>query len=99
MRLVHLGKGACYLPSRNPAKRNFLTDWCAVRAGLIDLIDRWQVALKLPSLAPGSLVLTGGRLFYAPCGAVVRWFDWSAKNGLQAIEDFQNLGRDRYEFV
>jgi hypothetical protein len=50
------------------------TDWCAVRAGLIDLIDRWQVALKLPLLAPGSLVLTGGRLFYAPSGVVVRWF-------------------------
>jgi hypothetical protein len=34
------------------------------------LIDRWQVALKLPLLAPGPSVREGGRLFYAPSGAV-----------------------------
>jgi hypothetical protein len=65
-RLVHLGKGACCLLARIP-----LNGLVRGRAGFIDLIDRWQVALKLPLLAPGSSVREGGRLFYAPCGAVV----------------------------
>jgi hypothetical protein len=65
MRLVHLGKGACYLPARIP-----LNGLVRGTSRAYHLIDRWQVALKLPLLAPGSLVREGGRLFYAPGGAV-----------------------------